>query len=1190
MGRKRRLHRRARLELCEQRVVMTGMPVGDFVLERIEAPPLEHFSELDPQLTDVHTLSGVQQVRSTYGLRGGGQTVAVIDSGIAWDHWALGRGFGAGYRVVGGWDFTEENDANPYDDGPAGFHGTHVAGIIGSSDSRHAGVAPDVDLVALRVFNDQGAGYFHWVEQALQWVHANRLSFENPITVVNLSLGTDWNASAVPGWSMLEDEFAQLKADGIFISVAAGNGFQQYGTAGLSYPASSPHVVPVSSVTSAGTFSTFSQRHSRALAAPGQSITSTVPDHLYGWDGVANDFGSASGTSMAAPYVAGAAVLVREAMQFVGIHSINQDVIYDHLRSTADVFYDTATQANYFRINVQRAIDALMPADDFGSTLDASQQLGALRSQTLRGSIHTLQDADYFTFTADVSGTLHLNLATTPGLAAQLTVVGHSGSLVDGQLSLDVRAGQSITLAIASQSGIGHYDLQLEIESAVQVIDWGAVDFQWQQQDVASANAMFRMTATRSGVLSVEAFGSAAGNLRLELYDAAGTLLANSARVGAAERVELGTARAGNEYFLRAVGLDHATDFRLANLLQIEGSRLTVFGSSGDDLISYTASRGEVLVQGITYRLGQQLQEIRFEAGGGQDQVQITEDSGRSVTAQLQAGHTRVDSSGRTLIITDAEDVTVRVTVGSGSATLTGSLGDDRLTVNTRFAEMLAGDARLRVEGFASITANGLDGFDQARIQDTPANDTFTAAPQSAELSGGGYQFKLRGFEQVALDGGAGGQDAAWLTGSAGTDRLTIRPGSTTFTGDGYSFTISGFARITAAAGAGGDDRAAIYDSSGNDLLEARPLHVQLQGDGYFARAEGFLRTDVFASAGGHDRALLYDSAGNDRFQAAPDSGSMEGDGYRVTASGFASLTGYSTAGGRDVALLYDSRGDDLLQAYSTHTMLQGTGYRQEAVGFSRVNVYASSGHDRAEFFDSAGSDRYYVRPGYAYLQGAGFYNFARGFDVCDGYSLLGGGDIAYLHDSATDDQLVARPQRVTMRADGTENSASGFARTYAYASRGADAAEFWDSSGDDRFTVLPGTSILYGAGFLNFAQGFRSVWAHASSGRDEAVLYDSYGNDRLISRASDVRMIGADFEHGVDGFSSVLAYSRGGTDRAEFFDLIGQNQMTRFGDDVLVNRGSRLERAYDFADYLAQIRSAAAATDAWDEIFRRLG
>ena len=187
------------------------------LLPGLSLSPLEYHAS--PQLSDVHELTGLNAAREAYGLTGEGQTVVVIDSGIAYDHEALGAGFGESYRVVGGWDFTGENDADPYDDGPAGAHGTHVAGIIASDDENYSGVAPGVDLVALRVFDDAGSGYFAWVEQALDWVHDHRFDFENPITTVNLSIGSDWNDDTVPQWATLEDEFAELAADGIFISV-----------------------------------------------------------------------------------------------------------------------------------------------------------------------------------------------------------------------------------------------------------------------------------------------------------------------------------------------------------------------------------------------------------------------------------------------------------------------------------------------------------------------------------------------------------------------------------------------------------------------------------------------------------------------------------------------------------------------------------------------------------------------------------------------------------------------------------------------------------------------------------------------------------------------------------------------------------------------------------------------------------
>ena len=225
-----------------------GMP-GELLehIEHIETPEL-HGGPSTASLANAHNQTGVTSMRGTYGLAGRGQTVAVIDSGIAYDHRALGAGFGVGHRVVGGWDFAE-NDANPYDDGPSGFHGTHVAGIVGSADGLHRGVASSADLVALRVFDDNGAGNFRWVEQALQWVHDHRNDFANPITTVNMSLGANWNASTTPSWAMLEEELSQLKRDGIFISVSAGNSFTTFNAPGLAYPAASSFVVPVSSVT-----------------------------------------------------------------------------------------------------------------------------------------------------------------------------------------------------------------------------------------------------------------------------------------------------------------------------------------------------------------------------------------------------------------------------------------------------------------------------------------------------------------------------------------------------------------------------------------------------------------------------------------------------------------------------------------------------------------------------------------------------------------------------------------------------------------------------------------------------------------------------------------------------------------------------------------------------------------------------
>ncbi len=322
------LNKQCEFEQLEDRRVFSGQTIADVAFEpevtqAVLGAEVMQQVEVTSESLQAGGISDARYVEQEYGFDGSGQTVAVIDSGIAWDHYALGGGLGTGHRVVGGWDFAE-NDADPYDDGGAGFHGTHVSGIIGSSDETYRGVGSGVDLVGLRVFDDVGNGKLEWVENALRWVHEHKDDFANPITTVNLSLGTDWNSTNVPEWATLEDEFAQLKADGIFVAVAAGNAFEDYNQAGLSYPAASDYVVPVASHDAQGNISDFSQRANGVLVAPGESIKSTVPDHIFGGRNT-NGFAGSTGTSMASPYIAGASSVARQAMEFMGYDEINQD-------------------------------------------------------------------------------------------------------------------------------------------------------------------------------------------------------------------------------------------------------------------------------------------------------------------------------------------------------------------------------------------------------------------------------------------------------------------------------------------------------------------------------------------------------------------------------------------------------------------------------------------------------------------------------------------------------------------------------------------------------------------------------------------------------------------------------------------------------------------------------------------------
>ena len=496
----KKIQKNRKFETFEDRLVLSGQSVADFSIDHMLSQHHESLEmEIQPMLADTNANSGVDYIHEQYGFTGEGQTVAVIDSGIAWDHYALGGGYGAGYKVVGGWDFAE-NDANPYDDGPAGFHGTHVAGIVGSTDGTHTGVASGVDLVGLRVFNDQGEGYFSWVEQALQWVHDNRNSFENPITTVNLSLGTDWNADTNPSWAMLENEFAQLEADGIFISVSAGNSFQDYGTTGLSYPATSQYVVPVASHDANGDMSDFSQRNDRVIVAPGEQIRSTVPDHLFGGSQT-GQFLNASGTSMAAPYLAGASTLVRQAFNFVGYQNVTQDQIYDHIRQTADQIWDSHTNASYHKLNIANAIDSLI-TDAHGDSTATATNLGQLSNvSTISGNIGKLIDADHFSFIADEAGTVTLTIDTTHDLDPQWNVSGASFQVNGDQVTFDVQAGQQYSFSLGTSNGIGYYDIDVDFDPAFSPVDWGTVAAKTISDISVNNENWYQVTAIRDGVV-----------------------------------------------------------------------------------------------------------------------------------------------------------------------------------------------------------------------------------------------------------------------------------------------------------------------------------------------------------------------------------------------------------------------------------------------------------------------------------------------------------------------------------------------------------------------------------------------------------------------------------------------------------------------------------------------------------------
>ncbi|MET8355216.1 S8 family serine peptidase [Micromonospora sp. NPDC005206] len=237
------------------------------------------------------------------GYDGEGVQVAVLDTGIATTHADLTT------QVVAAKNFTDSADEQDHYG-----HGTHVsstvAGTGAASDGKYRGVAPGAQLINGKVMNDDGFGVDSWIVAGMEW------AVEQGADIVNMSLGE----ADQPGVSPLEEAVDRLSDQALFV-IAAGNDGPIDGTLGS--PASVEDALSVGAVDRTGALAEFSSRGPRtgdsglkpditgpgvgivAAGAAGSRIDRYSPHPAPGYIPM-------SGTSMAAPHVAGAAAILRQ--------------------------------------------------------------------------------------------------------------------------------------------------------------------------------------------------------------------------------------------------------------------------------------------------------------------------------------------------------------------------------------------------------------------------------------------------------------------------------------------------------------------------------------------------------------------------------------------------------------------------------------------------------------------------------------------------------------------------------------------------------------------------------------------------------------------------------------------------------------------------------------------------------------
>ena len=233
-----------------------------------------------------------------YTQTGLGVRVYVVDTGILTSHTQFGGRAGVGFDAFGG----NGQDCNG--------HGTHVAGTVGGATY---GVAKQAALTSVRVLDCSGNGSWSGFIAGVDYVTYTR----NGPAVANASLGGGFNAA-------VNDAVARSSAQGVTWSIAAGNS----GTdACTQSPGSAPSAITVGATLYSGGFdykAGFSNFGPCVdIFAPGQSITSA-------WIGSTTAINTISGTSMAAPHVAGLSALYLQLNPYA-----TPQLVSDTLKSTS---------------------------------------------------------------------------------------------------------------------------------------------------------------------------------------------------------------------------------------------------------------------------------------------------------------------------------------------------------------------------------------------------------------------------------------------------------------------------------------------------------------------------------------------------------------------------------------------------------------------------------------------------------------------------------------------------------------------------------------------------------------------------------------------------------------------------------------------------------------------------------------
>jgi bacillopeptidase F len=364
------------------------------------------------------------------GYFGGSVVVAVMDTGVDGQHPELAASWRGG---TNSWFDPYGEHAAPYD---RSGHGTQVLGIITGGDASGSaiGIAPEARWIAAKIYDDAGFATESNIHLAFEWLldpDGDPLTDDAPDVVNNSwSINTEGTCNSV-----FQADIEALKAADIAVTFSAGNS----GPAASSdlSPANNPGALGSGAVDSNGQVATFSSRGPSScdgdlfpkLVAPGDSVVTT--DLSFGGNAY---YVEVSGTSYAAPHVAGVMALLRDALPPVSVVELESALFVTAM--DADVA-GPDNQSGYGLVNAAAALEALsypldMDGDGYGPATDCDDtdpDIYPTAPERFRDGID--QDCNGYDMTFKVhqavyshdGGSLLLRVSSHYGSAANIEIV-----------------------------------------------------------------------------------------------------------------------------------------------------------------------------------------------------------------------------------------------------------------------------------------------------------------------------------------------------------------------------------------------------------------------------------------------------------------------------------------------------------------------------------------------------------------------------------------------------------------------------------------------------------------------------------------------------------------------------------------------------------------------------------------------